>query len=150
MIDIFKYSSIDNYFSAVFELLNKKENRKKIVLTRSWSIEFTDLAGVYLIFENDELIYVGETQNIRRRMSEMLNSKQHTLRRSLGSRLFFNHPEYEKPSSNKGFSSNLEKELELYITNSLTVSVMPLDLGRKEFEEWVLKNNPQSNFENKR
>ena len=150
MKDIFQYNSIVSYYRAISKELLKKENRKKVILTREWTKQFDKLRGVYFIFEKDELKYVGETGSLNGRMANLLNTKNHTLRRSIGERMFSNEKRYQKASSNQSYIPAIEKKLNDYIEGNLSVSCLPLEIGRKEFEEWVIASNPNTNFYNKR
>ena len=89
------------------QLLNNSE-QKKIELSRNWANSFPNDAAVYLFRENGEICYVGETGSIKGRMNDILNTKNHTLRRNLGNHYFAELPNYEKPSSRKSFCDEIE------------------------------------------
>jgi len=150
MEDIFQYRSIESYFKAISEELHKKEKRKKVTLTREWAKQFDKLKGVYFIFEKDDLKYVGETGSLKGRMSDLLNTKNHTLRRSIGEWMFSKMKGYHKASSKLSYIPAIEKKLNDYMEVNLSVSCLPLEIGRKEFEEWVIESNPHILFYNKR
>jgi|WetSurMetagenome_2_1015567.scaffolds.fasta_scaffold17937_1 hypothetical protein len=150
MKDIFQYSSIESYFKGISKELTKKEKRKQVILTRKWAKQFDKLKGVYFIFEKDELKYVGETGSINGRMTDLLNTKNHTLRRSIGERNFSKEKGYQKASSKQSFIPAIETKLNDYIQKNLSVSCTPLEIGRKEFEEWVIESHPEILFYNKR
>lgn len=147
---IFQYNSIESYFKAISKELHKNGNRKKVILTREWAKQFNKLKGVYFIFEKDELKYVGETESLTGRMADLLNTKNHTLRRSIGERIFYNEKGYQKASSKQSYIPNIEKKLNTYMEANLSVSCLALEIGRKEFEEWVIETNPNILFYNKR
>ena len=150
MKDIFQYGSIDSYFKGISKELYKKEKRKQVILTRAWTKQFDKLRGVYFIFEKDELKYVGETGSLIGRMTDLLNTKNHTLRRSIGERNFSKEKGYQKASSKQSYIPEIETNLNVYMQKNLSVSCMPLEIGRKEFEEWVIESNPMILFYNKR
>jgi len=150
MKDIFHYNSIESYFNAISKELHKKEKRKKVVLTREWAKQFDKLRGVYFIFEKEKLKYVGETGSLNGRMADLLNTKNHTLRRSIGERMFSMEKGYRKASSTQSYIPSIEEKLNDYIKANLSVSCLPLEIGRKEFEEWVIESNPDLLFYNKR
>lgn len=150
MNDIFHYHSIEEYYKAILKELRLVANRKKIILNRKWIKQFDKLKGVYIIFENDELKYVGETGNLAGRMADLLNTKNHTIRRSIGERNFSKVKGYQKASAKQSYIPAIEKKLNKYIESKLSVSCMPLDIGRKEFEEWVIERYPNNSFYNKR
>ncbi|OPC25366.1 hypothetical protein BAX95_00185 [Elizabethkingia meningoseptica] len=123
------------------ELLNNSE-KKKIELSRSWANSFPNEAAVYIFREDGEICYVGETGSIQGRMNDILNTKNHTLRRNLGNHYFSELPNYEKPSSRKGFCEEIEILLNEKIITDLTVSYILVDLGRKELEERLFAKFP--------
>lgn len=132
------------------DLLNNSE-KKKIELSRNWANSFPNEAAVYLFREDGEICYVGETGSIKGRMTDILNTKNHTLRRNLGNYYFSEFPNYEKPSSRKGFCEELETLLNEKIITSLTVSYILIDLGRKELEERLYdKFSPKYSIKGKR
>jgi hypothetical protein len=150
MKDIFQYDSIESYFKDILKELYKKEKRKQVNLTREWARGFDKLKGVYFIFEMDKLKYVGETGSLNGRMIDFLNTKNHTLRRSIGERIFSKEDEYQKASSKQSYVPSIEIKLNNYIMANLSVSCVQLEIGRKEFEEWVIESNPKIIFYNKR
>ncbi|MBL0047509.1 MAG: GIY-YIG nuclease family protein [Bacteroidetes bacterium] len=139
MKELIGYNLIEEYFTEILKELLLEKNKKKILLTRSWAREFPNRAGVYLVFENNNIKYVGETGNIRGRIADMLNTKNHTLRRSFGEANFSNSIGYEKANSVKSYNHKIELELNELIQEKLTISCLPLEIGRKEFEEWVME-----------
>jgi len=119
------------------DLLNS--TRHKIELTRSWASQFPPKPGVYIFRLGDTIIYAGETGNIRGRMKDLVDTRNHTLRRSIGTKLYSNRPDFTKPSSRNRFCDAIETELNLYISSGLTLSFLPVDLGRKELEEKLIE-----------
>jgi excinuclease UvrABC nuclease subunit len=71
---------------------------------------FPEVPGVYCVYDGDELIYVGETNNLRRRMRNLLGVRNHTLGRKL-----------------KGAVEHLR------------VAASPVACGRKEIEEAIIR-----------
>jgi hypothetical protein len=120
-----------------FELL--RSNRHKIELTRSWASDFPSTPGIYIIRLGDTIIYAGETGSIRGRLKDMTDTRNHTLRRSIGVKLYSSRPDFTKPSSKSKFCDAIEAELNKYITSCMTLSFLPVDLGRKELEEKLIK-----------
>ena len=132
------------------QLLNNSE-QKKIELSRNWANSFPNDAAVYLFRENGEICYVGETGSIKGRMNDILNTKNHTLRRNLGNHYFAELPNYEKPSSRKSFCDEIEISLNEKIITDLTVSYILVELGRKELEERLYaKFSPKYSIKGKR
>lgn len=114
--------------------------RVKIELTYSWASQFPSEPGVYSIFEDEELVYVGETGNIRERMRDILDTRHHTLKRNIGKQNFSNAPGFRAASSKKKFPENIEKMVNEWLLQKMSVSVMPLYLGRKELEVFIFKS----------
>ncbi len=138
------------FFGEVFEFLKKKRNRLKVPLTREWAKSFPSEAGVYMFFEDGNLKYVGETGNIKGRMNDLLNTKHHTLRRSIGEGKYKNHKEYSKADSRNSYATSIENKLNKWFQEHLEVSIFPIHIGRKEFEEWIFEKHPNIIFYNKR
>lgn len=150
MIEIIKKEMVNKYFQSIKEYLLKKENRNEILLTRDWTRFFPENAGVYCIFEDDILKYVGETGSIKGRMADLLNTKNHNFRRLLGDVRFSNHEGYEKANSYKSFTPEIEANLNNWILTHCKVSYLNIHIGRKEFEDWLQDEYLEIVFFNKR
>lgn len=70
------YSTADN--------LLKTNPRITFSFDRKWSDKFPSRAGVYAIFYNDQLFYIGESANLKERMKEIKRTVNHSFRRKLG------------------------------------------------------------------
>ncbi|MBZ9628147.1 GIY-YIG nuclease family protein [Psychroflexus sp. CAK1W] len=116
------------------------------LLTLSWKKGFHDAPGVYLIRQFDEVVYVGETSNIQKRMNDMRNTKNHTVRRNIGNEAFMEEPRFQRATANKSFVPEIELKLEGLMKKSLTIQTLPLELGRKELEEFIMKELSQPKF----
>lgn len=144
-------TEIEEYLLKLENKLIIESDRKKIELTRDWANSFPNQSAVYIIREDEKICYVGETGSIRGRMNDILNTKNHTLRRNLGSSHFSEHPNYEKATSKKSFPPEVELMLNDRIQNHLTISYIVVDLGRKELEERLYaKLDPKYNLKGKR
>jgi hypothetical protein len=111
MQDLISLELREKFFVKVFKALQKEASKRRVVLTREWTRTFPKTAGVYCFFENNRLIYVGETGNISARMGDMLNTKNHTLRRLIGEAKFSKHKGYKKANSKESFIPGIEKNL---------------------------------------
>ena len=107
-------------------------------------------AGVYIIREKDNTIYVGETGNIKKRMSDLNRTQNHTFRRTIGEKLFSKRKEYTKATSKRKYTDKLEEELSQWISNNCDVSYITLDFGRKELEEYYQEKYQLYNKRKKR
>lgn len=70
-------------------------------------------------------------------MNDLRNTKNHSLRRNLGFNHFSKHKEFFKATAKKSFHADLELLLRELIEKKLTVSLLPVNIGRKEFEEYI-------------
>jgi hypothetical protein len=128
---------ITQYLDWLKSKLLTQTTWQPVRLEYDWIDEVPTEAGVYVFREEKEYIYVGESGSLRGRMNDMLNSQQHTLRRSLGKRLFSHRDDFEMATSKKKFPPTIEALLTAYINAHLEVVYLPVALGRKELEEWV-------------
>lgn len=126
-------SATDYLDKLLVELLNS--TRHPIELTRTWASQFPNKPSVYIFRLGDAIIYAGETGSIRGRMKDIIDTRNHTLRRSLGTKLYSGRPDFTKPSASSKFCNEIELELNAYISFNLTFSFLPVELGRKELEE---------------
>lgn len=131
------------------ELLNE-ESWQSVVLTRSWAKTQSQNAGVYILIENQKIVYVGETGKISERLTDMLDSRHHTVRRSIGEKYFSEESGYEKATSKKKFPVEIENLVENHL-RKFKISMLPINFGRKEFEEYIFeKHTPSLNIKLKR
>jgi len=130
-------------------LINKEKNN--IVLNRVWSKDFSNSPGVYIFFENDKVVYVGETTSIKERMRDILDTRHHTLRRKIGAFNFSDIPEYKKANSKTKFPSIIEDLVSNWMVKKMKLSFIEVRLGRKELEDLIIKKyNPKYNSISKR
>jgi len=118
---------------TVSELLNS--TRHQILLTGSWASPFPNTPGVYIFRRGESIIYVSETGSLPGRMKDIIDTRNHTLRRSVGTKLYSDRIDFTKSSSKQRFCDAIEKQLNQYIVSNLTLSFLPVSLGRKELEE---------------
>lgn len=134
-----KEKEINRYFAGLESQLKKGTIRQSIQLDLKWikSLKNLDVPGVYMFFENNQPCYVRETGNLKKRMNDLRNTKNHTLRRNFGHKHFQNHPKFSKASAKISFDPEIETLLVKMMVKSITVSLLPVSLGRKEFEEYL-------------
>lgn len=146
-----KKTEIEEYLLKLEHKLLIESERKPIELTRDWANSFPNQSAVYLFREEGEICYVGESGSIRGRMNDVLNTKNHTVRRNLGSNHYSEHLSYEKATSKKSFADEIELMLNDRIKKHLTLSYIVVDLGPKELEERLYaKLTPKYNQKGKR
>jgi hypothetical protein len=132
------------------QFLFNPENWKDLELSRQWAKTFPSDSGVYMLFEKEELVYVGESGSLSGRVTDMLNSRHHTVRRSLGELRFKNEPGYKKATSSIKYPEHIENLVQETM-KSFKISVLPIPFGRKEFEEYIeSKHKPELNRKGKR
>ena len=83
-----KDSVIIKEFNRIEKYLFDKSNWQGMTLTRSWTKSQPSEAGVYMLFEKDKPVYVGESGSIAGRITDMLDSRHHTVRRAMGEKRF--------------------------------------------------------------
>jgi excinuclease UvrABC nuclease subunit len=142
---------IEDYISVLENALMCESESICPIMTRDWANSFPDKAGVYIFRIKNELCYVGETGSIKGRMMDVLNTKNHNLRRIIGETQFQSHPEYSKASSFKSFVMEIELGINEYFKRKLNISFIVVELGRKELEEYLFeKYQPRYNQKGKR
>jgi hypothetical protein len=147
----FTKENITNHFIRLEKQLLSPKKRMNIELTRNWTKKFSINSGVYVIYENECICYVGETGSIRERMADLLDTRNHVIRRNVGNIIFKKHDKFEKASASKKFHSDIETLLNDWILENLRISTLEIKLGRKEFEEYLCeKHKPKFNIKGKR
>lgn len=143
-------ATILNEFQRIERFLFDPTNWKPVLLTREWAKLKPKDAGVYMLFENGKPVYVGESGSISGRISDMLDSRHHTVRRALGEMRFSMITGYAKASSKSKHPEHIET-LIVQTMQGFNLSVLPIKIGRKEFEEYIFeKYNPELNRKAKR
>jgi hypothetical protein len=117
------------------ELFNSR--KIKFVKSAKWrNNNVPDLAGIYAIFDNDNrLIYIGESGNLRKRMSEIGRTVNHTFRKQIGFVYFGG----EKCS--RKYDDIIEKKLDNYFEENIYISFLPVNFGRLEIETYLVSRN---------
>ena len=92
-------------------------------------------SGVYGVYRDGRLIYVGEGGSLKARVMDLFQTRHHSLRRTLGQELYGDRPGFQPATTKRPFSPEIEAELTMFSEEHLSVLVVPLKLGRKEIEE---------------
>ncbi len=138
-------------FNRYVDLLASRLSDPKHSIPLSRSYAFPAKPGVYCLFENEKLIYIGETGSIKARMSDIFRTQNHSFRRSLGKRHFAHVADVASVSSKKLFPSDVEVLLTNYMEETIRVSFAPVAVGRAEVEEAVVeKYAPEFNVRGRR
>ncbi len=127
--------SVEQYLLDLQTKLLHVDNWQRIVLTRKWASQIPSVAGVYILKQNDEIVYVGETGNLRGRMTDLLDSRNHTVRRTLGVKLFSSHEGFKQANAKTKFPQHIENLLDTHIGETMYLAYLNVPLGRKELEE---------------
>lgn len=140
LLCFFDKQEIESYFQSVKQELEKAEKRP----VKLWGKQspFPGEPGVYLLFENGKVIYVGETGDLKERMKDITRTKNHSFRRTFGELLFSKREGFHKATSSRNFPEPFEDELDKEIEERIRVAVFPISIGRKEFEDWFTSNHP--------
>lgn len=128
------------YLLSLYDKLLNECKSHRIELTRAWASNFPSAPGVYIFRNKAEIIYVGETGNLRGRMKDMIDTRNHVLRRSIGKKLYCEIEGFKSASARVKFSDVIEDMLNTHIKDNLTVCCMTVELGRKELEEKIQKD----------
>ena len=148
MSGILSEKQIKRHIDFLKKIINNPENRIIVELTSEWRNEnFGDKnkPGVYAVFRDHKVIYVGETGNIKKRMADLGRTYNHSLRRAIGAERFG-----KKVKSNEKYNDHQEKKLDEYFRKQLQVSFVEVDLGRKELEEELIKEYGKEQLYNAR
>jgi hypothetical protein len=112
-------------------LLN--QTKRKFTYETNWKNHFPDKPGVYAAFENTKLIYIGQTADLRSRMSDIRRTYNHTLRKKLG--LF----RLKGTIIKNKFSDKIEENLTKYMVENISFTHDPLAFGRLEVESTLVQ-----------
>ncbi|MFC1510653.1 GIY-YIG nuclease family protein [Candidatus Omnitrophota bacterium] len=89
-----------------------------------WNKDFPDEGAVYVIWENNTPVYVGETSGLKRRMSELARPINHAFTKKMQKRFGL-----------------LDKDIKLLrkkISENFKVSFVVVSFGRAEIEEYLI------------
>lgn len=116
-----------------------------------WAEQFQSVSGVYAVKEEGIICYVGESGNIKKRMQDLLDTRNHSLRRTIGSLRFAGKEGYEMATPSRKFPPQFEEELNRIFEDNFEVSAIEVPIGRKELEERLIeKLKPKYNTREKR
>ncbi|AYN69066.1 hypothetical protein D1013_17620 [Euzebyella marina] len=119
--------------------VNKFENeliqaeKIKFSLKRTWSSNFPNKPGIYAIFDENKLVYIGETANLKERMKEVKRTYNHSFRRKLGRFII----EGAKITNGK-FEETLELKLNDYYLERIYFTYKEINFGRLEVESHLI------------
>lgn len=141
---------IENYLAKYEDAIINGE-WKLVETVPNWAEKFESVAGVYAVREEGEICYFGETGNIKKRMRDLLDTRNHSLRRTIGSAKFAGQKGYENATPSQKFPPIFEEELDRIFEDNFEVSAIAVPIGRKELEERLIeKYKPKYNTREKR
>lgn len=139
-----EYSKADiETFIDDFEKELMQADKIKFSFDRNWSSNFPNKAGIYAIFDENTLVYIGETANLKERMKEVKRTYNHSFRRKLGKFLV----EGSKVVKGK-FEETLELRLNDYYLDRIHFVYKELNFGRLEVESHLIHRNHASGLLN--
>ena len=97
-------------------------SQRYTLFQNNWKNIFPDYSGVYVIWDNEKPIYVGETSGLKSRMSDLMRPINHA---------------FTKKIDNKIEAQSLD-ELRTYMSDKYKLSYISIDLGRSEIEEYLI------------
>lgn len=123
-------------------------DRLKFEISVKWrNRHVPDYPGIYALFEGpDNLIYIGETGNLRERMSDICRTVNHTFRKQ------FAHKRYGALKTRKKFNDEIELKLDNFFRDHLHMAFIEVNFGRVEIETCLVTKyqNVLLNSEKKR
>ncbi len=124
---------------------------KLFEFSKDWVTSFDTAAGVYAVREEGKICYIGETKDIQKSMENLLDTRHHSLRRSIGAVLFSDKEGYQMASPGKKFPPEFEKKLNMRFEDNFEVAAISVAIGRKELEEHLIAQfQPKYNSHEKR
>lgn len=129
--------NVQEYLASLRENLLHNDNWQTVTMNREWANTIPSTAGVYVLRQGDTVVYVGETGNLRGRMRDLLDTRNHTVRRTIGKKFFSTHKGFVMATTSKKFPDHIEVLVNDHICSKLKVAVLPVALGRKELEELI-------------
>lgn len=138
-------------FLRMMEAILLGEERIPYIYNKEWYKQFPKCEAVYLFRDTEDTVcYVGESACLRKRMADLYDTRRHTLRRNIAEINFSHLPGYIKPTSNRKGNPDTESRVTA-VMESMTMSYLPVRLGRSEFEEYMIERyNPMYNIKTKR
>lgn len=103
-------------------------------MAKDWPSKFPASPGVYIMRTEKEYLYIGETADIRARMKDLQDTRNHSLRRSIGKKLTG-----IVTTASKKFESPIENSINDWLQANARVTFLQTFLARKELEEWLIK-----------
>lgn len=100
-----------------------------------WFNLFPDEPGVYVIYDINRPVYIGEAANLHERMRDLRNTYTHPYRKALGTLL---QPGASIPRNKTKYNDSLEAKLDSYFISNISVAYKIIYYGRTELQEHLI------------
>lgn len=127
-------NDVQQYLEAIKQCVETPKQTYPLTKETVAALE-EDVPGIYAIYHNGKLNYVGESGCLKERAGDLFKTWNHGFRRSVGTEYFEHHPKYETPSSTKSFDPEIEKALNDLYKESFSIVIR---FGRTEVEEYLV------------
>ena len=115
-------NAMEYYPNKLCEYEQRLKNATKYTFfTSDWNNIFPNYGGVYVVWEKNNPIYVGETSGLRSRMSDIRRPYNHSFTKKISKR----------------FSID-KKELQKFMSEKYKLSYIQVHFGRSEIEEYLI------------
>ena len=125
--------AFSEYIAKVSDLIRNPP--PLLPLSKEKLIDLPSSPGIYAIFEDKELIYVGESGCLKERVGDLFRTRNHSFRRSFGAERFSEFAGFEPATTKRGFTPEIEAALTKLCGDRLSILIVPVAFGRKEIEE---------------
>ncbi|MBN2441934.1 MAG: GIY-YIG nuclease family protein [Spirochaetales bacterium] len=123
--------------------------RKRIKFTERNKVYPPGAPGVYIIWEDEKPLYVGETRDLNQRFKDLKSTYNHTFRRAIGNELFNNKIGFKATSKKKfpikGETLNgkiltvdYEQKLTAHFEEKFMYSYIKVAFGRIEIQDKLI------------
>ncbi len=111
--------SINKYLDKLERQLLNQSEAIPIELNSTWANQFPNEAAVYILKEDDTIVHVGETKDLKAEMTALV--------------------------STKNSDSSISELLNGIVAKHLKLSYLVVNLGRKELQERILEKTKTAN-----
>lgn len=125
-------------FVDEFEKILLNTDKIAFNFDKKWSSNFPNKPGIYAIFDQGELVYIGETADLKERMKDVKRTYNHSFRKKLGRHL------YDAQIVKNKYSDQVEADLNEYFELNLTFTFRVLIFGRLEVETCLINRNKKT------
>lgn len=122
------YTILNGFEKKLFDSEKIKFERNQIWRRK----HLKNVPGIYALFEDDNLKYVGETGDLLKRMSDITRTVNHSFRKQIGAEKF------SGIKSSKKFGIEIEKSLDDFFDNNLYIKFIEVNFGRLEIETYLV------------